>query len=107
MSGLRWPATETNDYPGLPRIAERHRVAGTSHLPRQPNTREPGRLCLGAGEGAGLPKPDGWPGVMHPYRLPGHGAARLPELLSGVREDHPKVVLEWLSWVMPGRGGAT
>ena len=36
----------------------------------------------------------GWPGKMRLYRLPGHGAIRLLELLSGVREDHPKVVLE-------------
>ena len=35
-----------------------------------------------------------WPGKMRPYRLPGHGAIRLLELLSGVRKDHPKVVLE-------------
>ena len=48
----------------------------------------------GAGEGAGLLRRGGWPVEMRPYRLPGHGAVRLPELLSGVREDHPKVVLE-------------
>ena len=35
-----------------------------------------------------------WPGEMRPYRLPGHSAVPLLELLSGVREDHPKVVLE-------------
>ena len=35
-----------------------------------------------------------WLGEMRPYRLPGHSAIRLLELLSGVREDHPKVVLE-------------
>ena len=50
LSRLRWHATETNDYPGLPRIAERHRVAGASKLLRKPNTREPGRPCPGADE---------------------------------------------------------
>ena len=109
MSRLRWHATETNDYPGLPRIAERHRVARASYLLRQPNTREAERLCSGAGEGAGARgaaagggrtwarrarNAVGWPGEMRPYRLPGHAAIRLLELLSGVREDHPKVVLE-------------
>jgi hypothetical protein len=100
LSRLRWHATETNDYPGLPRIAERHRVARASYLLRQPNTREADRLCSGADEGAGCPgrgrarNAVGWPGEMHPYRLSCHGAIRLLELLSGVREDHPKVVLE-------------
>ena len=123
MSRLRWHATETNDYPGLPQIAERHRVARASYLRRQPNTREAERLCPGADGGAGcrdaaVDRADGnegcpgrgggpgwtgmrgardaagWPGEMRPYRLPRHGAMRLPELLSGVREDHPKVVLE-------------
>jgi hypothetical protein len=138
LSRLRWHATETNDYPGLPQIAERHRVASASYLPRQPNTREAERLCSGAGDGAGcrdaavgqgrtgsgVPRGaavgrggDGagcrdaevgqggraggvpgdaarWLGEMRPYRLPGHRAIRLLELLSGVREDHPKVVLE-------------
>ena len=76
---------------------------------RQPNTREAGRLCSGTDVGAGCPgrggEPGrtwargardavGWPGEMCPYRLPGHGAIRLLELLSGVREDHPQVVLE-------------
>ena len=36
----------------------------------------------------------GWPGEMRPYRLPRHSAVPLLELLSAVREDHPKVVLE-------------
>ena len=55
----------------------------------------PGRGELaGADEGAGARDAADWPGKMRPYRLPGHGAIRLLELLSGVREDHPKVVLE-------------
>ena len=59
------------------------------------NARCPGRSELaGAGEGAGARHAADWPGKMRPYRLPGHGAIRLLELLSGVREDHPKVVLE-------------
>jgi hypothetical protein len=99
------------------------RWARASYLPRQPNTREaeravpwggrgagardaavgrggegaacPGRGGLAwAGEGAGCPGRGGWPGEMCPYRLPGRRAIRLLELLSGVREDHPKVVLE-------------
>jgi len=119
LSRLRWHATETNDYPGLPQIAERHRVARARYLRRQPNTREAERLCPGADGGAGcrdaaVDRADGnegcpgrgglagagardapdWPGKMRHYRLPGHGAIRLLELLSGVREDHPKVVLE-------------
>ena len=48
----------------------------------------------GADAGAGCPGRGGWPGEMHVYRLPRHSTARLLELLSGVREDHPKVVLE-------------
>ena len=56
--------------------------------------------CPGRGELAGAdgnarcPGRGGLAGKMRPYRLPGHGAIRLLELLSGVREDHPKVVLE-------------
>src|SRR5215472_16387099 len=45
LSRLRWHATETNDYPGLPRIAERHQVARASYLLRQPNTRQAEWLC--------------------------------------------------------------
>ena len=63
-------------------------------MPRQPNTREPGRLGPGAGEGMGCPDRSGWLGEMRPYRSPGRAAVRLLESLSEVREDHPKVVLE-------------
>jgi len=78
------------------------------------------RRWAGAGEGAGCPGRDvlagagvpgrgggpgrarargaraaaGWPGEMRLYRLRGHSTIGLLELLSGVREDHPKVVLE-------------
>jgi hypothetical protein len=98
-------------------------MARASYLLRQPNTREAERLGSGADEGAGCPGRGGGPaghgrgvpgtrrwagadegagrpkrgglvGEIRPYRLPGHGAIRLLELLSGVRKDHPKVVLE-------------
>ena len=52
------------------------------------------RRWTGADGNAGCPGRGGLAGKMRPYRLPGHGAIRLLELLSGVREDHPKVVLE-------------
>ena len=76
---------------------------------RQPNTRAPERLwsrgergrgvsgtrrLAGADVGAGFPGRGDWPGELHVYRLPWHSTARLLELLSGAREDHPKVVLE-------------
>ena len=57
---------------------------------RGARTRRVGR----GGRGSGDRDAARWPGKMHLYRLPGHGAIRLLELLSGVREDHPKVVLE-------------
>ena len=114
QSVIEWPGPVTCDAsltPGRPSgCAPGERGAGTRRCtgadggagcpdaagwPGRTGERGPGRGGLaGADGGAGCPDAAGWPAKMHPYRLPGHGAIRLLELLSGVREDHPKVVLE-------------
>ena len=54
LSRLRAGATETNDYPGLHRIAERHRAGGVSYLSGQLNIRA---AMPGARGGGCLPAP--------------------------------------------------
>ena len=108
QSVIEWPGPVTCDAsltPGRPggcapgrgegagcRDAVVGRADGNAGWPGRGGLAAADRGRVGRGE-RGRDAAD-WPGKMRPYRLPGHGAIRLLELLSGVREDHPKVVLE-------------